>query len=169
MDQLSLSLWCNLNLVVILQASTSVLLLLMIICSGASAVTSTAGSITTTGCTRTQTMTWNASDACATLLLPSRTATWTVDTQGPVITITGGNLNPGCNPASINFGSASANDNCSGASVLLLLPVLSLLYWLYKNSNNDLECSDACATLLLLLVLQHGPWIHKDCYHYHWW
>src|SRR5436190_984210 len=84
-------------------------------CSGASAVTSTAGTITTTGCSRTQTMTWNASDACNNSSSTSRTATWTVDTQGPVITITGGNLNPGCNPASINFGSASANDNCAGA------------------------------------------------------
>src|SRR5204862_2140283 len=74
--------------------------------------------ITTTGCSRTQTMTWNASDACNNSSSTSRTATWTVDTQGPVITITGGNLNPGCNPTSINFGSASANDNCSGASAV---------------------------------------------------
>jgi hypothetical protein len=69
----------------------------------------------------------NASDACGNASSTSRTATWTVDTQGPVITITGGNLNPGCNPASIDFGSASANDNCLVQVLLLLLPVLSLL------------------------------------------
>jgi hypothetical protein len=65
-------------------------------------------------------MTWNASDACGNASSTSRTATWTVDTQGPVITITGGNLNPGCNPASIDFGSASATDN-----VLVPSPVTS--------------------------------------------
>src|SRR5204863_9468400 len=53
-----------------------------------------------------------ASDACNNSSSTSRTATWTVDTQGPVITITGGNLNPGCNPASINFGSEIGRASC---------------------------------------------------------
>jgi hypothetical protein len=109
------------------------------VCAGTRPVTSSAGTITTTGCTRTQTMTWSASDLCNNSSSTSRTATWTVDTQGPVITITGGNLNPGCNPASIDFGSASATDVCAGTRPLLLLQVLSLLR-LYKNSNHDMEC-----------------------------
>src|SRR5204863_8815287 len=83
-------------------------------CAGSVPFTSTSCTISTSGCTITPFPTRRSSDLCNNSSSTSRTATWTVDTQGPVITITGGNLNPGCNPASINFGSASANDNCSG-------------------------------------------------------
>ncbi|TMI61359.1 MAG: hypothetical protein E6H07_19785, partial [Bacteroidetes bacterium] len=113
-------------------------------CSGASAVTSTAGTITTTGCSRTQTMTWNASDACNNSSSTSRTATWTVDTQGPVITITGGNLNPGCNPTSINFGSASANDNCSGASAVTSTAGTITTTGCTRTQTMTWNASDAC-------------------------
>src|SRR5204863_2810316 len=76
----------------------------------------------------------------------SRTATWTVDTQGPVITITGGNLNPGCNPASINFGSASANDNCAGAVPVTSTAGTITTTGCSRTQTMTWNASDACST-----------------------
>jgi hypothetical protein len=140
------------------------------VCAGTRPVTSSAGTITTTGCTRTQTMTWSASDLCNNSSSTSRTATWTVDTDGPVITITGGNLNPGCNPASIDFGSASATDVCAGTR-----PVTSsagtitttgctrtqTMTWSASDLCNNSSSTSRTATWTVDIT---GPG-----YHYHWW
>src|ERR687884_110308 len=69
------------------------------------------------GCTRTQTRTWTATDACGNTAGPvSRTITWTVDTTAPVITATGTTLTLGCSPSASAIdsalGSATATDNC---------------------------------------------------------
>src|SRR5262249_23309505 len=74
------------------------------------------GPITGT-CTKSQTRTWNVSDACGNAATPvSRTVTWTQDTTPPVITATGTTLSLGCNPtaAQINaaLGTATATDDC---------------------------------------------------------
>jgi hypothetical protein len=80
--------------------------------------------VTVNGCTRSQTRTWTATDACGNTATPvSRTVTWTVDTTAPVITATGTPANGvlGCNPSSAQIeaalGSATAIDNCSTATV----------------------------------------------------
>jgi hypothetical protein len=86
-------------------------------CTGTVSITSTAGSITTSGCNRSQTMTWNAVDACNNSSSTSRTVSWIVDTEGPSIVVTGHNPNAGCNPTSIPFGTAQATDNCGSATL----------------------------------------------------
>ncbi len=75
------------------------------------------GSVSTSGCTASQTRTWTASDACGNPATPvSRTVTWTVDTTAPVITASGTTLTLGCNPTvtqlNAALGSATATDNC---------------------------------------------------------
>ncbi|MEO7173821.1 SdrD B-like domain-containing protein [Flavobacterium sp.] len=79
----------------------------------------TDSTVTSDGCFRSQTRTWNVSDACGNAALAvSRTATWTQDTTAPVIvaigTPTNGTL--GCNPTADQIGaalgSATATDNC---------------------------------------------------------
>src|SRR5439155_22932490 len=53
---------------------------------GVGTPTATTGSLVSDGCSRSQTRTWNVSDACGNAALTvSRTVTWTVDTTEPVI------------------------------------------------------------------------------------
>src|SRR5438046_1343826 len=80
--------------------------------------TASDSAVTSSGCGRSQTRTWNVSDACGNAAASvSRTVTWTADTQAPVITATGTTLALGCNPSpsDINaaLGTATATDNCS--------------------------------------------------------
>jgi post-segregation antitoxin (ccd killing protein) len=86
-------------------------------CTGTVSITSTAGSITTSGCNRSQTMTWNAVDACNNSSSTSRTVSWIEDNTPPVIAIAGHVPNAGCNPTGFAFGTASATDNCGTADV----------------------------------------------------
>ncbi|MFV8328085.1 T9SS type A sorting domain-containing protein, partial [Flavobacterium sp. ZS1P14] len=85
--------------------------------------TFTDGTVVITGCLRSQTRTWNVTDACGNAAAPvSRTATWTVDTTLPVITATGTPTNGtlGCNPTAdaigAALGTATATDNCGSVS-----------------------------------------------------
>ncbi len=83
---------------------------------GSVTATHTDSGITSNGCSRSQTRTWSSTDACGNASTASRTVTWTVDTEPPVITLaTAGTL--GCNPTSAQiaaaFGTASVSDNCS--------------------------------------------------------
>src|SRR6185295_17780500 len=77
----------------------------------------TTGTVTTTGCSSSQTRTWNATDACSNAAIAvSRTVTWTTDSIAPVITATGTTLTLGCNPSSAAIdaalGTATATDAC---------------------------------------------------------
>src|SRR5207237_8583338 len=77
----------------------------------------TTGTITAQGCTRTQTRTWTATDACGNTSSVSRTVTWNADSIAPVITATGTTLNlTSCNPSvsaiDSALGTATATDNC---------------------------------------------------------
>ncbi|MFV8343373.1 hypothetical protein ACNQGN_13285, partial [Flavobacterium sp. XS2P39] len=81
------------------------------------------GTIVITGCLRSQTRTWNVTDACGNAAASvSRTATWTVDLGAPVIIATGTPTNGtlGCNPTAdaINaaLGTATATDNCGAVT-----------------------------------------------------
>src|SRR5205823_4295044 len=85
----------------------------------ATATPGTDGAVSSNGCTRTQTRTWNVTDACGNTASTSRTATWTSDLTPPTIATTGNPSNgviPGCNPdpSTINgaLGSATFTDNC---------------------------------------------------------
>src|SRR5206468_3598686 len=77
----------------------------------------TDGTVSTSGCSRSQTRTWSVTDACGNAATPvSRTVTWTEDTTPPVITATGTTLTLGCNPTAADIeaalGTATASDDC---------------------------------------------------------
>src|SRR5213078_2656097 len=80
--------------------------------------TASDSAVTSSGCGHSQTRTWNVSDSCGNAATSvSRTVTWTVDTQAPVIAATGTTLALGCNPSPSDIdaalGTATATDNCS--------------------------------------------------------
>src|SRR4029079_4871371 len=89
-------------------------------CSSVS-ISSTDGSIATSGCTRTQTRTFTATDHCGNTETVSRTVSWIVDVTKPVFTGSYSSIDLNCNPtaAAIEFalGSATATDGCSGATI----------------------------------------------------
>jgi hypothetical protein len=82
--------------------------------------TASTGNLVVNGCSRMQTRTWNATDACTNAATAvSRTATWTVDTAAPVITLSGGKQcggseNQMCPNGTPTFPTAMATDNCDG-------------------------------------------------------
>src|SRR5947199_8237485 len=72
--------------------------------------TASDSAVTSSGCARSQTRTWNVSDACGNAATSvSRTVTWTVDTQAPVITATGTTLALGCNPSASDIETGRAS------------------------------------------------------------
>ncbi|MFM7079276.1 MAG: HYR domain-containing protein, partial [Bacteroidota bacterium] len=82
-------------------------------------VSSTDGAVSVNGCQNTQTRTFTSTDACGNTSSETRTISWKVDNDAPVITATGSVANGadlGCNPSAavINaaLGTASATDNC---------------------------------------------------------
>jgi hypothetical protein len=82
--------------------------------------TASTGNVVTSGCNRSQTRTWNATDACTNSATPvSRTVTWTADTTAPVITLSGGKQcggseNQTCPNGTPTFPTATASDDCNG-------------------------------------------------------
>jgi hypothetical protein len=84
-------------------------------------VSSSDGSVSSTGCSRSQTRTWTARDACGNTSTASRTVTWTADLTAPTLTTGGTGTTLGCNPSAgdINgaLGTATATDACSTPTV----------------------------------------------------
>src|SRR5688572_14384271 len=82
------------------------------------------GSVSSEGCSRSQTRTFRATDACGNTSTASRTISWIVDLTPPVIT-TGGTVgngaNLGCNPTpgAIDgaLGTATATDACGNPTL----------------------------------------------------
>jgi hypothetical protein len=87
---------------------------------GTPTTTHTDGSVSSSGCLRSQTRTWTAIDACSNTATTSRTATWTADATAPTITATGTGLTL-CNPSTADIeaalGTATATDACSTPTV----------------------------------------------------
>ena len=77
--------------------------------------------ITPTGCTRSQTRTWNLTRRLRQRCHPGVPhRTWTVDLTAPVITASGTTLTLGCNPSATAIeaalGTATATDNCGNVT-----------------------------------------------------
>ncbi|MGZ5567215.1 MAG: HYR domain-containing protein, partial [Limisphaerales bacterium] len=72
------------------------------------------------GCGRTRTITYVATDACGNQSTCVQHVTWTVNTTAPTITRCAADRNLGCNPTSIPIGTNSliaANDDCGSVTV----------------------------------------------------
>jgi hypothetical protein len=79
-------------------------------------VTVTDELIQSSGCNRSQTRVWKATDVCGNLAVVSRTVTWIESTSSPLGTVSGANPNVGCNPSAADIdaalGTATANPTC---------------------------------------------------------
>src|SRR6185436_15905962 len=88
---------------------------------GSLTVTSSDGPVSSNGCSRSQTRTFTAIDACGNTATASRTVTWTSDNTAPVLTTGGGSLSLGCNPSANDIanslGTATATDACGTPTV----------------------------------------------------
>jgi hypothetical protein len=85
---------------------------------GTPTITSSNGSISSDGCSRSQTRTYKASDACGNTATIGQTFTWTADITGPGFTSCPAGSDLGCSPASIpEAGVATATDACSTPTI----------------------------------------------------
>src|SRR5688572_23160273 len=79
------------------------------------------GTVSSNGCSRSQTRTWTAVDACNNIATASRTVTWTADNTALVLTTGGTTTTLGCNPAASDInnalGTATATDACATPTV----------------------------------------------------
>jgi hypothetical protein len=83
---------------------------------GVPTVTQSDGPVGSEGCSRSQTRTFTARDACGNTATASRTVTWKSDLTPPVIACPN-TLNLGCNPIIPPPSGATASDNCDGVII----------------------------------------------------
>jgi predicted RNA-binding Zn ribbon-like protein len=77
------------------------------------------GAVSSNGCSRSQTRSWSAVDACGNTSTASRTVTWTFDNTAPAFTGNYDDVTLTCNSviASGSLGSATATDACSTPTI----------------------------------------------------
>src|SRR6185436_232230 len=78
-------------------------------CGSATATPVTSG-VTSSGCSRSQSRTWTATDACGNSATVTRTINWTADITPPIVTCPGNITRGLCNNV-VTF-TGSATDNC---------------------------------------------------------
>ena len=84
-------------------------------CTGSPTITASDGAVTGS-CTKSQTRTFTARDACNNTATTSRTVTWTSDNTPPSITCPAPvNVQCAANVPAVNTATVTTNDNCSGA------------------------------------------------------
>src|SRR4029450_6565074 len=86
---------------------------------GTPTVTSSDGSVSSNGCSRSQTRTFTARDACGNTATASRTVTWTGDVTPPVFTSTPASVDLDCLaevPVSVT---PTASDACGTPTVTM--------------------------------------------------
>src|SRR5204863_6581089 len=89
-------------------------------CTGSPAITSSSLSAEVgTGCSRTRSYTYTATDNCGNSATCVQTFTYTVDTDAPVFTSCPASSSLGCNPTSFpTAGTATASDVCTGTPAI---------------------------------------------------
>jgi hypothetical protein len=89
---------------------------------GAVTITSADGSVVSSGCNRSKTRTFTATDGCLNTSTTSRTVRWIADLTSPTLTTGGTTLSLGCNPSASDIndalGTATATDACGTPTVV---------------------------------------------------
>ncbi|MFM9009030.1 MAG: hypothetical protein ACKORE_10680, partial [Bacteroidota bacterium] len=106
------------------------------------------GQVISNGCIRSQTRTWNVSDACGNAAAPaSVTVTWTEDLTPPVITANGTALALGCNPTAAQIeaalGTATASDAC-GSVTPTAITAPEVINGCFRSQTRSWNAMDAC-------------------------
>ena len=86
---------------------------------GVPTVTQSDGPVGSTGCSRSQTRTWTARDACGNTSTASRTVTWTADVTPPVFTNCPASTTTACGATPV-FGTPTASDACGTPTITQL-------------------------------------------------
>ena len=117
---------------------------------GSPALTTTTGPVVINGCDRSQTRTFTAIDACGNISTASRTVNWFTDFTPPLLTISGGSLNLGCNPPAFSItaalGVATATDAC-GAPILVSSDGAVVSNGCDRTQTRTFTAIDACGNI----------------------
>jgi len=117
-------------------------------CDGSVNVVTSTAPVVENGCSRSQTRTFTATDACGNSASKSVTVTWKVDVTAPEITTTGQGGELGCNPSAddINaaLGSATANDGCDGNVNVVTSTAPVVENGCYRSQTRTFTATDAC-------------------------
>jgi hypothetical protein len=116
-------------------------------CSTA-AIASADGAVIISGCSRSQTRTFTATDGCGNIATPvTRTVTWTEDVTFPSITATGTTTNLGCNPSAADIdaalGTATGTDGCAPPTVTFSDATV-IVSGCDRSQTRTFKATDAC-------------------------